>query len=288
MKLKKTLSSWLTTRYLLVIRNEENLSEKTTTSFTYAKVIVVATFTFIVTMALSLLLVRTVLAQWFDPQTAQLEANRKLLQLKMSVDSLALQVKKEKLYNANVMRILRGEDAVYGSSEEGGTPVSVTSADINSNYELDPIDSAFREEFQGFTNNDLRYSESNEEEFNSIFLFSPLVGYVSASYDAALGHYGVDIVARQDEPVKCVSDGTVIFSEWTQDSGYVMVVQHSNNFLSVYKHNSSLLKKVGNFVRSGEIIAIIGNTGELTTGPHLHFELWINGSPVDPEEFVSF
>jgi murein DD-endopeptidase MepM/ murein hydrolase activator NlpD len=124
-------------------------------------------------------------------------------------------------------------------------------------------------------------------EFQDIYLFSPISGIVSAPFDLRKEHYGVDIVAKTDEPVKCIADGSVLIASWTQDSGYVIVVQHRNNLISVYKHNSALLKKVGNLVSAGEIIAFIGNTGELTTGPHLHFELWMNGNPVDPEDFVT-
>ena len=111
---------------------------------------------------------------------------------------------------------------------------------------------------------------------------------MSDSYNAKSDHLGVDIVAKQDEPVKVVAEGTVVFASWTQDSGYVIAVQHRGNLLSLYKHNSDLLKNVGNFVTAGEVISIIGNTGELTSGPHLHFELWYNGNPVDPEEFIRF
>ena len=99
---------------------------------------------------------------------------------------------------------------------------------------------------------------------------------------------GVDVVAKANEPIKCITDGTVIFSSWTQDSGYVIVVQHRGNLISTYKHNAQLLKKVGTFDNAGEIIAIVGNSGELTNGPHLHFELRYNGNSLNPEEFVTF
>ena len=95
-------------------------------------------------------------------------------------------------------------------------------------------------------------------------------------------------MARENEPVKAVADGVVVFSSWTLDGGYVLGIQHRANLISVYKHNSELLKNVGSFVSSGDIIAIIGNTGELTSGPHLHLELWYKGNPVNPKDFIAF
>ena len=134
----------------------------------------------------------------------------------------------------------------------------------------------------------MRFASASYGDLQEIFFFSPKVGFVSAPYNVREGHFGIDIVAKKNEPVKCVADGTVIMASWTQDSGYVMAIQHRGNIISVYKHNAELLKEVGNFVNAGEIISIIGNTGDLTDGPHLHFELWYNGTSVDPEEFVTF
>ena len=101
-------------------------------------------------------------------------------------------------------------------------------------------------------------------------------------------HYGVDIVGPENEPIKATLDGTVILATWSSETGYTITVQHTNNLISVYKHNSVLLKKVGDYVKAGEAIAIIGNSGEQTTGPHLHFELWYNGSPVNPIDYMTF
>ena len=95
-------------------------------------------------------------------------------------------------------------------------------------------------------------------------------------------------MAKTNEPVKGVADGTVIVSSWTQDAGYVMVVQHRGSLISMYKHNAVLVKKVGTFVNAGDIISIVGNSGEMTDGPHLHFEMWYNGNSLNPEEFVTF
>ena len=111
---------------------------------------------------------------------------------------------------------------------------------------------------------------------------------VTNSFNAGENHFGTDIVAAPNEVVKAAMDGTVILATWTVETGYVLQIQHDNNLISIYKHNAELLKKVGNVVRAGDAIAIIGNSGELTTGPHLHFELWHNGTPVDPEQYIVF
>jgi murein DD-endopeptidase MepM/ murein hydrolase activator NlpD len=113
-------------------------------------------------------------------------------------------------------------------------------------------------------------------------------GKISAGFDSDKQHYAVDIVSRKNENIKAVLDGTVVFSNFTPETGHVIAVQHANNMITFYKHCSALLKKVGSFVRAGEVIAIMGDTGELTTGPHLHFELWINGTAVNPENYMTF
>ena len=119
-------------------------------------------------------------------------------------------------------------------------------------------------------------------------LFAPVKGTISAPYDPKKKHYAVDIVTVKDAPVKAAADGTVIFSEWTAETGYVAILEHKNNLLSVYKHNASLTKVQGEIVKAGEVIAIVGNTGEFTTGPHLHFELWSDGYPINPTNLIDF
>ena len=121
-----------------------------------------------------------------------------------------------------------------------------------------------------------------------LLFFPPMRGIVTSTFNSAEGHYGIDIVAKADEAVKACLDGTVIMASWTSDAGYVMQVQHGSDLVSVYKHNAVLLKKLGDHVKAGEAIAIVGNSGELTTGPHLHFELWSAGTAVDPQTYINF
>ena len=131
--------------------------------------------------------------------------------------------------------------------------------------------------------------ENNFDEILNVNLFSPVSsGIISSKYDISKKHYGIDILCNKDEPIKAIADGTVILSSWTKDSGYIISIYHSNNLVSIYKHNSKLLRNVGDNVSTGDIISIIGNTGELSSGPHLHLELWFNGKSINPSQFVSF
>ena len=119
-------------------------------------------------------------------------------------------------------------------------------------------------------------------------LFPPVNGQISEPYNTEQKHYAVDIVVAKNTPVKATADGTVIFAEWTAQTGFVILIEHSYGLLSVYKHNATLTKTQGDLVRAGEVIATSGNTGDLTTGPHLHFELWSDGYAVNPTNFIDF
>lgn len=111
---------------------------------------------------------------------------------------------------------------------------------------------------------------------------------MSAVFDPNETHFAVDIIVPKNTPVKATADGRVIFSSWTSDTGYVIIIDHGDELISVYKHNSSLTKTQGDFVKSREVIAVSGASGELSTGPHLHFELWYNGTPLNPSTFIDF
>lgn len=290
MENKKTLSNRLTTKYLLIVRNEENFAEKTTYSFTYAKIILFVVTLFVVLLGLSFSLATTMLEQWFDPRFAQMKATRDVIELTMKVDSLESEVIKKEEFITNIKKIISGEDP--DENEILGTE-NIESAEIKeivkSEEDINPIDSQFRKEFEdkGSLNLDLTTSALSQE-LQEFYLFKPVDGIISDGYNPHADHLAIDIVAKQDEPIKAVADGTVVFASWTQDSGYVIAIQHRGNLISMYKHNSELFKKVGNFVTAGEVISIIGNTGELTSGPHLHFELWYDGNPINPEEFIRF
>ncbi len=126
------------------------------------------------------------------------------------------------------------------------------------------------------------------QAIKNFHFFSPLSGYVSKPFNYQEKHYGIDIVTNKDEAVKATLNGRVVFSSWSAETGNTIILQHTNNLISVYKHNAVLLKKEGQFTKAGEVIGIIGNSGEESSGPHLHFELWFNGTPLNPASYMNF
>jgi murein DD-endopeptidase MepM/ murein hydrolase activator NlpD len=288
LKPKTTIGERISTKYQLVIRKEENLEEKSTFGFTYGKVIVLMFVVFMVIFAGSLYLSQTLLARWFDPRYAQRETDKKLYQLYLRVDSLYREEEEKAEFIQNFKRVLNGDTSQ--SFVDAPTALKEQTKPIKpvSTAKLAPSDSQFRKDFEQSELSLISLTSSKYNELSETFFFTPITGFISDRYDVKKSHYGVDIVAKTNEPVKCIADGTVIIASWTQDAGYVIAIQHRGNLMSVYKHNAELLKKVGTFVNAGEIISIVGNSGEMTSGPHLHFELWYNGNSLNPEEFVTF
>lgn len=289
---KKTFSNRLVTKYLLIIRNEENFAEKTTYTFSYAKIILGVVAIFLLLFGLSFYAATTLLKEWFDPRHAEMIANRQLMGLSMKIDSLVVEVNKKDQFIENFKLILSGEDNSYvdmengSNSQDGGKLIPGEIPDEN----LNPIDSQFRKEFESEGLNLQFASDQIADDLQDFYLFKPIDKgyYIVNSFNPQERHYAIDIAGKEDESIMAVADGTVIYAGWTLDHGNVIAIQHRGNLISQYKHNSDILKNVGSFVTAGEVVAIIGNTGELTSGPHLHFELWYNGNPVDPEEFIRF
>jgi murein DD-endopeptidase MepM/ murein hydrolase activator NlpD len=193
--------------------------------------------------------------------------NEQYIKLEQRTDSLEKAIQDRELELKSLKKMLKGD--------------SLTSMHI---YSL-PANAKNIFKLTGFSNEGTTKSDSGSKK--QVY-FPPARGYISDHFSPSSGHYAIDIVTSKNAPVKATLDGYVIFAEWSASTGNVIILQHPDNLLSVYKHNSVLLKKVGNFVRSGEAIALVGNSGELTSGPHLHFELWQDGNPLNPEEFVSF
>jgi len=201
------------------------------------------------------------------------------------VDSLEYELQLRDQYFANISSIVLGKE-----------PINIESKldSVNSNEEYNFI-SLFNDTGNAWSSEsmiDNAYFISDEKKINanisSLHFFSPVNGMITRKFDSRNSHFGTDIVASSEEVVKAILPGTVILATWTLETGHVIQLQHDHNLVSFYKHNAELLKKEGNHVDAGEPIAIIGNSGELTTGPHLHFELWHNMIPIDPEDYINF
>ncbi|NJO01047.1 MAG: M23 family metallopeptidase [Bacteroidia bacterium] len=277
---------------MLVVRDEETLEEKRHIPYTPARLIFFSFVAFCLIFTLGFFLA----SRFYKPKTfaqTDQEAMLKLIHLKLTIDSLSEELSTRNQYVDNISKLLVGDvtymkdDQPLEEPTDKKNKIKKTRKDsINIDY-LEQADIRLREELEGSRAVLTSFSGAGKN-IEDLFLFSPLSGIVSEQYNAGNAHYGVDIVSEKDEPIKSVSDGTVVMASWTDDTGYVIAVQHQADLISVYKHCSSLLKKSGDFVKAGEIIAIIGNTGKFTTGPHLHFELWHMGNPLNPEELISF
>lgn len=287
MKQKKTLSNRLTTRYLLIVREEENFAEKLTSHVTFAKLFLGGGALLIILMGISYLLVTTILARWADPRHQVLQTKQELREMNDKVDSLTMLTQSNEEFLGRLRMVMEGRVEDIGNPE-GEEERSVVKSDSVDFSESSPVDSIFRKEFEDSDYEALLRKNDTKEALQQFYFFTPVRGVISDVFNVRKRHYGIDIVARKDEPIKSIADGTVLISSWTQDAGNVIAVQHRNQLVSFYKHNSMLLKEVGDVVKAGDILAIIGNSGEFTDGPHLHLELWYEGNPVDPEEFVHF
>ena len=290
-KKQKTLSEKLRRRFLIIVRDEENFSVKSSYRLSIASVIGLSFLGFLLIFSLSVLITERLVPRIFGSKDKEFEQVMQLVNIAESLDSISMEVQRRDAYIANLRRIFYGSDVGLDEQTiQSLVPPGIGGAvRSENNPEYNTLDSLFRQDIE---RRGLQLSllapPIEELELAEMFFFPPVNGIITAPFDVGSAHFGVDLVANANEPIKVIADGVVILSSWTQDSGYVIAVQHQGNLLSLYKHNSVLLKKVGSFVSSGEAIAIIGNSGEFTDGPHLHFEVWHNGNPIDPEQIISF
>jgi murein DD-endopeptidase MepM/ murein hydrolase activator NlpD len=286
----KKLRDQLSQSFWLIIREEETLAPRYSTRFNGWKMFAAGFILLFCSFVVSLLLVELFSAMSAKPDQSEAGLNRRLIELMDQVDSLENEMNKKDVFLANMQQVLSGQ--VPQGQDAQPAPQSASPTAKAEPVELGALgaaDSAFRRQFEQEESSTkaLRYVRADEKLKNMTF-FAPLGGIIMNPFDVKKKHFGVDIVAQRNEPIKAVADGSVIISSWTQDSGHVIGLQHKNQLISFYKHNAVLLKKVGDVVKAGDIVAIIGNSGELTDGPHLHFELWHNGNPVNPEDFIPF
>ena len=287
---KKGFFSSLRTPFRLIILNNETLEEKTSFNLSLLNLYLLISALCILSAAIALSLLIFSPLRTFVPGYADYSETREFIEMNRKVTALSEELEAQMIYTESLSRILRGEfeteeDVLRGTrlenSDENGIPDDVVIP------ERIPEDDYLRREvdMRDILSFDNVQPSSNAMDMQ---LVPPLKGILSMTFDPSVDHFGVDIIAPKDSPVKAIMDGVVFMNDWTLQTGNSMGIIHEGNIMSFYKHNAYAFKKTGDRVRAGEAIAIIGNTGTQTDGPHLHFELWMDGQPVNPEDFISF
>ena len=275
---KKQISS----NYRLAVVREDSYEEKFALSLSKRNIFLAISFiTLFVILITGLFIFYTPIREYipgYDTTKIRMQAVQNL----EKIDSIMISLQKNKQFIESFSSTINGEDfnSIY-SENQNIQNIELSELDVNISIE----DSILRKIVEIEDRFNIIESEKNEI---SIDLISPANGLISEGFNFSNKHFGVDIVLKERTPIKSISDGIVIFSAWTLNYGYTVVVHHKNKLTSIYKHNESIKVKKGDFVMSGEVIALSGNTGELTTGPHLHFEIWDSQGPLNPEDLISF
>ncbi len=283
-KKRREIKKKLLHKYRLVILNESTFEEKISFKLSRLNVFVTGTLFIIGLIAMTTLLIAFTPLREYIPGYSSTKLKKQATDLTYETDSLVRTLNNTNRYLETIRLVLKGD---IENNETNRDSLRERFKVDPATIDLTPIkeDSLLRAEVE----KEDKYNLFERNRINNeMSLFTPVAGTLTQQFNAEGRHYAVDIVAPRNTPVKAVMDGTVIFAEWTADTGHVILLEHENGLISVYKHNGSLSKGQGDLVRAGEVIASVGNTGELTTGPHLHFELWQNGTPVDPMNFIDF
>ena len=281
----KRFRRFLRKKYRLVILNDTTFAEKFSLKLSPWGIIIGFAATTIVMTTLVISFIAFTPLREYIPGYGSVYERKQILSLNIMADSLEKTLASRDLYLTSILNVMH-EQVETGSRK----PKKDTTGKYKEvNTKPSGKDVEFRKDYEKNKGNTvanvakLKYSGISELVF-----FTPVKGLIVTSFDFTDGHFGIDIVTKQDETIKTTLDGTIIFSGFSAEDGNIIHVQHTNNLISIYKHCSALLKQTGDRVKSGEAIAVVGNTGEKSHGPHLHFELWFNGTPINPQEFVPF
>lgn len=283
-KKEKKIAKKLLHKYRLVILNEDTFEERLSFKLTRLNVFVLASITAIFLVVATTLLIAFTPIREYIPGYSSTALKLKATELNYKTDSLQQVLTMNDRYFSSIKRVLEGDvETVQFNRDSIIEAAKLDSTEIN--LAPNKADSLLREKVDKEDKYNLFETATAITNF---VLFPPANGTISDGYDIEKRHYAVDIVVPKDSPIKATADGTIIFAEWTAETGFVVIIEHAHGLLSVYKHNSSITKRQGDLVKAGEVIATAGNTGEFTTGPHLHFELWSDGYPINPTNFIDF
>jgi murein DD-endopeptidase MepM/ murein hydrolase activator NlpD len=274
-------------KYRFSVTNDATFEEVWRVRLTKYNAFLLTALTFLFIVGATVSLIAFTDLREFIPGYPDVTMRRNILASAIRLDSLEKELELRDKYFANINAIVSGKEPVYLIAERD-TARNYKNIQFNRSSE----DSIFRDRIEKEEKYNLTINSGMSESFTSLadlHFFPPVKGIVSSKFDLRLRHFGIDIVTKPRSPVSAALAGTVIFTGWTMETGYVIEIQHVNNLITVYKHNSSLLKEAGDLVHAGEAISVVGNSGELyTSGPHLHFEIWYKGKALDPEKHVLF
>lgn len=273
---------WLA-KYRFVILNEETFEERFSYKLSRLNVFITVSIIIVLLIATTFIVISRTPLKEYIPGYDSSEIRRQAIRNNYRLDSLQLALLRNQRYILSVNKVLRGDLDL----EELETQAQLDTIQLDDavGFSTSSADSLLRAEVAQDDKYNLSAAAGQTIPF---VLFPPVSGTISQEFDSSLAHYAVDVVVPRNTPVKAAAEGNVIFASWTIETGYVVIIDHPFNIISVYKHNASLNVRQGDAVEPGQVIAVAGNTGTMTTGPHLHFELWSDGYALNPEEFIDF
>lgn len=280
------LSFWKRIRfkYKLSFINENTLEEVWSFRLSQLSVFIsLGVFAFSLVAFTAFIIIMTPIRNYL-PGYLDVEVRKEIVQNALRADSLERMIEIQNLYLKNVTGIISGTIELDSIREID----SLARVDADFEIPRSPEEEEYVKNFEQEEKYNLTVLNTNPLPMDGLFFYKPVNGVISSHYQADIHHFGVDIAAASKESVLATLDGTVMYAGYDPNQGNVIQLQHKNGFVSVYKHNELLLKEPGEQVVAGEAIALVGNTGKLSTGPHVHFELWYNGKPVNPEDFIVF
>lgn len=281
---KRKIKRKLLDKYRLIILNEHTFEERLSIKLTRLNVFVLVSLSAIILIVATTVLIAFTPLREYIPGYSSASLKKKATELNYKTDSLQQVITMNDRFYASIKKVLQGEVSTVDFARDSIIQAVKLEA---SEVSLKPTeeDALLRQKVDKEDKYNLFESATSASNF---VLFPPVNGTISESYNVKNKHFAVDIVVAKGTPIKATADGIVIFAEWTASTGYVVIIEHSYGLISVYKHNSALTKAQGDLVKAGEVIATAGNAGELSTGPHLHFELWNDGYPINPTNFIDF
>ena len=284
-ELRKKIFQMLKDHYRLIIYNDSSIQTVWSIKLTPIKVLTLGSLGAILLILLTTIIIAYTPLRENIPGYPSAKVRQQIIYNYMLVDSLENEIKNRDSYFEKIRTLFQGEVP----ADESVSPADSGLKTYNVKFRSTNADSIFQDKL---LEEKLNLSISNNSKklpsIANIHFFTPLRGLITNKFNTKTEHLAVDIVGSPNSRISSVLEGTVIFAGWTMDTGYSIYIQHENNIISAYKHNAELLKEVGEKVKASDAIAIMGNSGELTTGPHLHFELWHNGTALDPETYIDF